>query len=32
MTTTGWIFMAVSWTVILGMIVFCFTRMQGKGE
>jgi len=26
MTIAGWIFMSVSWTVILGLFGFCMTR------
>lgn len=26
MTLNGWIFMLVSWTVIIGMFVFCLIR------
>jgi hypothetical protein len=27
MTTVGWIFMALSWAVILGLVIFCFVRV-----
>jgi len=31
MKLSGWIFMIVSWSSILGMAVFCFTRIFKKG-
>ena len=27
MTTVGWIFMALSWSVILSLLIFCFTKV-----
>ncbi len=27
MTTVGWIFMAISWSVILCLVTFCFTKV-----
>lgn len=27
MTTVGWIFMALSWGVILSLLVFCFSKV-----
>ncbi|MCM8801332.1 MAG: hypothetical protein NC912_04935 [Candidatus Omnitrophica bacterium] len=32
MKLSGWIFMVLSWTVILGMITFCFIRIFSKKE
>ncbi len=26
MTTGGWIFMSISWAVIITVVVFCYTR------
>ena len=30
MTSLGWILMLVSWTIILGLAIFCFVRIFGK--
>lgn len=30
MTLTGWIFLTISWCVILGLTVFCFNRTFRK--
>jgi hypothetical protein len=27
MTTVGWIFMALSWGSILGLLIFCFSKV-----
>jgi hypothetical protein len=27
MTTAGWIFMAVAWTLIIGLVVFCYGKI-----
>ncbi|MBU1707992.1 hypothetical protein KKG05_02160 [bacterium] len=27
MTTVGWIFMAISWGVILSLVTYCFTKV-----
>lgn len=32
MTIAGWIFMAVSWTVIIGLFVFCMSRTLRPSE
>lgn len=32
MTTLGWIFLTVSWTLILGLAVFCFIRIFKKKD
>lgn len=32
MTAAGWIFMIVSWTVIIGMFTFCMTRTLRPGS
>lgn len=31
MKLSGWIFMVISWTMILGLAIFCFTRIFRKG-
>ena len=31
MKLSGWIFMIISWTFILGLATFCFTRIFKKG-
>lgn len=31
MKSSGWIFMVLSWTMILGMAAFCFSRIFKKG-
>jgi len=30
MKLSGWIFMIISWTVIIGMAIFCFTKILKK--
>lgn len=30
MKVSGWIFLIVSWTLIVGLLVFCFTRIFSK--
>jgi len=27
MTTTGWIFLAIAWTLIIGLVVFCYGKI-----
>lgn len=29
---SGWVFMIVSWTCILSMLVFCYSRILKKGH
>ncbi len=29
MTTAGWIFLAVAWTAIIGLVVFCYGKIFG---
>jgi len=31
MKLSGWIFMIISWTFILGLLVFCYSRILRKG-
>ena len=31
MKLSGWIFMIISWGMILGLAIFCFTRIFKKG-
>jgi len=30
MTIAGWVFFALSWTAILGLAVFCFSKIFSK--
>ena len=30
MTALGWLFIFISWTLILGLVVFCFTKIFRK--
>jgi len=32
MTLAGWIFLGVSWSVILGLLIFCFVRVFEEPE
>lgn len=32
MTLSGWIFMLVSWTVIIGLFVYCMARTLGSND
>ena len=32
MTLVGWIFMITSWTVIIGLFVFCMSRILSSGQ
>jgi hypothetical protein len=32
MTTNGWIFLSVSWSIILGLVIFCFLKVFSKKE
>lgn len=32
MTAAGLVFMAISWTVIIGLNVFCFTRLRAEND
>jgi hypothetical protein len=32
MTATGLAFMAISWAVIIGLNVFCFTRLRAENN
>ncbi len=31
MTLYGWIFMGISWALIIGLMVFCYARVFKKG-
>jgi choline-glycine betaine transporter len=31
MKLSGWIFMIISWSFIIGMAIFCFSRIFKKG-
>ncbi len=32
MTLFGWLFMAISWTLIIALLVFCFSRVLREKE
>jgi hypothetical protein len=32
MTLFGWLFMAISWTLIIALLVFCFSRVLSEKE
>ncbi len=32
MTLLGWLFISVSWALILGLVIFCFRKIFGKKE
>jgi len=32
MRLSGWIFMAIAWTLILSLATFCFSRIFKKGQ
>ncbi len=27
MTTAGWVFLAVAWTLIIGLVIFCYAKI-----
>ena len=31
MKLSGWIFMIISWSFIIGMLIFCYSRIFRKG-
>ena len=32
MTLLGWVFLVLSWTAIIGLVIFCFIRIFSKKE
>jgi hypothetical protein len=32
METGGWIFIVLSWVIIIGLFIFCFKRILGQGK